>query len=171
MFLNQSNNCPFSDSEDEDDWIPLGEDHDAIEESSPSSSPPTHEFIRSNDTSVASTHVRHDAIPTGPNVVCGRNVSFSQRSNSSNSTRNNRNSYDNKNSWRRGPASTSTTRNDTASTRTVLDGIRERHERNLSLKQSFVNRPIVLFPKILFFHLLSEFWNSDPAIRLGEYIP
>ena len=50
----------------------------------------------------------------------------------------------------------------------TLKTIRKRHERNEEIKQNFVNRPLILFPKLFFYHLITEFWNSNRTIRVGE---
>lgn len=50
----------------------------------------------------------------------------------------------------------------------TLSNIRNRHERNVEMKENFVNRPLVLFPKLFIYHLVTEFWNTDRTIRIGK---
>ena len=65
---------------------------------------------------------------------------------------------------------TRTTAAAAAGTFKTMEAIRARHERNIKLKHNFVNQPLLLFPKILFFHLVREFWNAHRSIRVGTLI-
>lgn len=52
----------------------------------------------------------------------------------------------------------------------TLNNLRKRHGRNLEMKENFVNRPLVLFPRLFFYHLVTEFWNSSRTIRIGKFL-
>ncbi len=52
----------------------------------------------------------------------------------------------------------------------TLDTIRKRHERTSNLKETLTGRPLAILPKILFCHLMREFWNSNRFVRLGKFI-
>jgi hypothetical protein len=161
MENNQSGtfNSHFGHEEENDDWISL----ESVEDEAHSTS-----SNRDNNTSHShneqedNTNSRsHDTIFVSPNedFIAGRNSS-SHFVGSSNSNNNNNN--DTASSQKR------SNNGDGANNDARMRSIRGRHERNINLKQNFVEKPLTMFPKILFFHLMREIWYSDHSIRFGK---
>ena len=51
----------------------------------------------------------------------------------------------------------------------TLANIRNKHERIQKVKENIVNRPLLIFPKLFFYHLVTEFWYSSRSIRVGKF--
>lgn len=142
--MNSSIPTNFQEDDDDDDWSPI-EDIDAQ-----FSVPPTnHDTINAHDGS----------IPT-----C-TSSSYSNRDNYKSifGSQHSRSGYDTNRNLPSAnfPESAHGNRN-------TFEVIRAKHERNINLKQNFVERPLVLFPKLLLYHLMTEFWKSDRSIRIGK---
>ena len=148
------------DEDDGDDWVPL---------ESLNSEPDTNNDSVLNATSpkkgnfdVTRAHDKIDLNSTGSNGSTerfrnpGRNSTIHGSFNGSSQRR-----------FRRQQSEPSTSSE--SSLNETLANIRNRHERIQKVKENIVNRPLLIFPKLFFYHLVTEFWYSSRTIRVGKF--
>lgn len=183
---------------EEEDWISLGEEDDGFDvllsSSSISSQQPLQEQQPSRPSNqfhatIASNN-RHSSINVPSSTTSSiigtsfttrndRNISnnslhsihslHTTRTDNTTSTRSRRNNQTTSSNSNNNTNSSANSNSNSSSDRKTLEMIRARHQRNVNLKQNLIDRPLLLFPKILFYHLINEFWNSDRSIRIGKY--
>lgn len=151
--MSKINNVSVDDNNEDDSWIPLDNDAAAAAENANN----THCQLNNND-NIKTYPFSGNHRSNIHGVTSMLDSTYLEKSNNNNDTRNNRrrNHYD--------------SQEGIDSNKMTIEMIRARHERNLHLKQNFVNLPLLLFPKILLFHLVTEFWNSHISIRIGKFV-
>lgn len=146
--------------EDGDDWVPLDSQDTRNVHTNPTHIEKniTHHLHHTEKDVVIRSHATIDFNTDNTNITSNSNISHQNSSRSGSNFRSPQ--VDERKS----------SNVDTGSDKLnkTLNKIRNRHERNQDMKQNFVNRPLVLFPKLFIYHLVTEFWNSNRTIRIGE---